>query len=203
MLLGLTGQYCAGKNHIAKFLEARGFEVLDVDKLGHQAIEEERDSIVERFGPGVLRADGTVDRKVLGSMVFGKAEKLAELEGLIHPAANRLTERWIQARNGKNLVVNAALLHRSSVFSLFDCVILVKAALLTRLFRALKRDKLPISTLIERFRSQEHFESQYYANKTDIYIVRNEGSFGLCAAHRARALGRRIDSILTRIGMVR
>ena len=203
MLIGLTGQYCAGKNHIAMLLEERGCEVLDVDKLGHRAIEAARDEIAARFGATVLDADGTVDRKALGKLVFGKAEELAALESIIHPAANRLTERWISERENKNLVINAALLHRSSVFARLDCVILVKAAFLTRLFRALRRDKLSIPVLLERFRSQKHFDSQYYSRKTDIHIVRNKGAFGPCVQLRARALERRIDSILTRIGMVR
>lgn len=203
MLIGLTGQYCAGKNHVAALLAARGFEVLDVDKLGHQAIETERDVIAARFGNDILKPDGSVDRKRLGARVFGRPDELKDLEAIIHPAANRLTERWITERAGANLVINAALLHRSSVFSRLDCVLLIKAAFVTRLLRALRRDKLPLSALITRFRSQADFESQYYEKKTDIHIVRNEGSFGPFAALRARALERRIDSILTRLGMVR
>jgi dephospho-CoA kinase len=203
MLIGLTGRYCAGKNHVAAILAARGFQVLDVDKLGHRAIEEERDAIIARFGTGILRADGAIDRKKLGELVFPNPSELAALEAIVHPAANRLIEQWAAERSGADLVINAALLHRSTLLSRFDCILMVVAPMPTRFLRAMRRDKLPVSAVIKRFRSQKNFETQYCENKTDIYIVRNKGIFGPCAATRSRALERRIDSILTRIGMVR
>ena len=57
-IIGLTGTYCAGKNHVAGLLEKRGLAVLDVDKLGHQAIAEEKEAIVARFGAGILTRRG-------------------------------------------------------------------------------------------------------------------------------------------------
>lgn len=203
MLIGLTGEYCAGKNHVAALLEKRGFQVLDVDKLGHRAIEAERGAIVARFGAGVLKPDGSVDRKALGELAFSRPEALAALEEIVHPAANRLSEEWIAERPGADLVLNAALLHRSSALERCSLVLLVKAPFPVRLFRALRRDRLPLRELLRRFRSQRRFEAQYYRNSADIHIVRNSGSFGPCARHRARALERRIDTLLASIGMVR
>ena len=203
MLIGLTGRYCAGKNHVAKLLEKRGFEVLDVDKLGHRAIEDEREAIIALFGNGILLPDGSIDRKALGDLTFPHPSKLAALESIVHPAANRLTDAWLAERNGEKVVINAALLHRSTAFARCDWVLVVTAPLVTRFLRALKRDKLPFLTVLHRFHSQNNFETQYYENKTDIYIVRNMGSFGPCAERRAQVLERRIDSILARIGMVR
>jgi hypothetical protein len=80
MLIGLTGKYCAGKNHVAALLEARGFEVLDVDKLGHKATEDQKEAIVGLFGPGVLRQDGAVDRRVLGELTFPTRTNLPPLK---------------------------------------------------------------------------------------------------------------------------
>ena len=92
MLIGLTGLYCAGKNYIASILDSRGIPVLDVDKLGHQAIEREKEAIITRFGAIVLGTDGHIDRRALGKQVFGEPEALAALEAIVHPAANALTE---------------------------------------------------------------------------------------------------------------
>lgn len=203
MLIGLTGRYCAGKNHVARLLERRGWEVLDVDKLGHLAVEQARETIAARFGPDILKADGSVDRQKLGSRVFGDRGKLAELEELVHPAANRMTERWIAERPDAMLAVNAALLHRSSVFGRLDAVILVTAPCVVRFARALRRDGISPAALLRRFSSQRGFESQYFRQKADMYIVRNTGAFGPFAAMSERKLERRIDSILARIGMVR
>jgi dephospho-CoA kinase len=209
-IIGLTGMYCAGKNHAAGMLEARGIPVLDVDKLGHRAIELEREAILARFGPSVLAAEtadtntalaSSIDRKKLGALVFGKPTELAALEGIVHPAANRLTDEWIAAQDTPVCVINAALLHRSSAFARLDAIILVKAPLLTRLLRARRRDKLPWGEIIKRFRSQRKFITQYLQKTTDIYIVCNNGISPFGSRLFRRALERRIDMIISRIGM--
>ncbi|GHV38638.1 hypothetical protein AGMMS49546_09390 [Spirochaetia bacterium] len=198
-IIGLTGAYCAGKNHVAKLLEARGFPVLDVDKLGHRAIETEKEAILARFGESVLGADGAVDRRLLGAKVFGRGEELAALEAIVHPAANRMTLEWIEARGERPCVINAALLHRSAALPYLDAIIIVKAPALTRLLRARKRDQLPWIALIKRFGSQRNFTSQYF-DKTldynaDIHIVENRG-------YSQVRLENRIDRILSGQGMV-
>jgi dephospho-CoA kinase len=71
MLIGLTGMYCAGKNHVAAILEQRGLAVLDVDKLGYIAIENKKAAVFARFGEDVKNQDGSVNRRLLGEKVFG------------------------------------------------------------------------------------------------------------------------------------
>ncbi len=66
IVIGLTGRYCAGKNHIASLFESRGFALIDVDKLGHQTLQEARESLAVTFGREILAEDGAVDRKKLG-----------------------------------------------------------------------------------------------------------------------------------------
>lgn len=203
VLIGLTGTYCAGKNYVAALLEERGFLVLDVDKLGHQALEEEKNALAARFGPQVLTPEGSVDRRSLGNLVFGNREGLMDLEKIVHPAANRLTEEWIRSNRDRPLAVNAALLHRSSVFQDLDFIILVQAPWPIRLLRALRRDKLPLFAILKRFNSQRRFKSQYFKKKADIHIVNNRGYFRCRARHDEGAAAQRIDAILAREGMVR
>ncbi|MDR0669555.1 MAG: dephospho-CoA kinase [Treponema sp.] len=204
-IIGLTGTYCAGKNHVAGLLEQRGLPVLDVDRLGHQAIAEEQEAIVARFGAGILGPGGEVDRRRLGARVFGKPEELAALEALVHPAANRLTLRWLEAQGDRPCVINAALLHRSSVFERLDAVILVRAPLLTRLLRARKRDNLSWPAIIRRFRSQRGFFSRYSDKSpgkiADIYVVDNRGYSVFASRPLTNALERRIDEILAKEGI--
>jgi len=202
VLIGLTGQYCAGKNYVAALLEARNIPVLDVDKLGHQALEQERAAITARFGTDILTPDGRIDRKALGSLVFGKPQDLADLETIVHPRANQLTEAWILNQGDKKAVaINAALLHRSVVFPRLRCIILVQAGLVTRLIRAKKRDKLPLLSLLKRFNSQTHFTAQYFQGNADTYIVKNRGVLGICARWHRHQVERRIDAILQREGI--
>ena len=198
-LIGLTGTYCAGKNYVARLLEERGLPVLDVDKLGHEALEAEKTAVMARFGPDILDAEGAVDRRLLGNRVFGRPEELSALEDIVHPAANRLTEAWIVRQNG-TCVINAALLHRSGIFKRLDFIILVRAPFLTRLLRARRRDSLSLSQLIRRFKSQKEFTPQYLTRKADIYTVDNPGYCGFCSSLYRERLGNRLDAILSRKG---
>jgi dephospho-CoA kinase len=202
MIIGLTGTCCAGKNYIAGLLKNRGLPVLDVDKQGHEALETEKKAVLARFGGDILNSDGTVNRKLLGERVFGNPAELAALEGIVHPAVNRLTGQWIEAQNGRPCVINAALLHRSYIFQNLDAVILVEAPFLTRLFRARRRDRLPWAVLLKRFRSQKEFKSQYLSKNTDIYRVENRGYFSFGAGKRQARLEHRIGLILSRLGIL-
>jgi dephospho-CoA kinase len=199
MLIGLTGAYCAGKNHVAALLEARGLPVLDVDKLGYQVLETEREAIFAQFGSDLQKTDGSLDRRLLGQRVFGNPEKLAALEAIVHPPANRLTDEWVAAQNGP-CVINAALLHRSSVFNRLDRIIIVTAPFLTRLLRAKRRDKLSFQAILKRFASQKDFNSQYLSLNAEIYRVENPGLFGCgnsrCGLNAYQKLEIRIDRII-------
>ncbi|MGL4553092.1 MAG: dephospho-CoA kinase, partial [Gemmataceae bacterium] len=87
-VVGLTGSIGAGKSTVAGLLARRGATVVDADALGHQALEELRDEIVARFGPGVLEG-GAVSRARLGQVVFADAARRRELESIVHPHIRR------------------------------------------------------------------------------------------------------------------
>ena len=196
-IIGLTGSYCAGKNHVASILERRLIPVLDVDKLGHKAIETEKERLLERFGKDILGQDGFIDRKRLGNKVFGRQEELRALEEIIHPAANRETLAWINARQETACVINAALLHRSSALEMLDAVIIVEAPFFVRLLRARKRDGLPWTALLKRFKSQRRFNAQFFKGKTDIYRVKNSVCFSFNKDSAEKKLNKRVNEILS------
>jgi len=191
MIIGLTGPYCAGKNHVSAILESRGFPVLDVDKLGYQVLETEKESIFTHFGDDLKKADGSLNRRLLGLRVFGQPEKLAALEAIVHPPANRLTDDWITAQKS-HCVINAALLHRCSAFNKLDKIILVSAPLLTRIFRGKRRDNLPYSQIFKRIASQKDFYTQYLSINAEIYRIENHS----CGSDGSRKLERRIDAFV-------
>ncbi|MDR0997903.1 MAG: dephospho-CoA kinase [Treponema sp.] len=206
-VLGLTGTYCAGKNRVARLIEKRGFPVLDVDKLGHLAIEAEKEAVLARFGADLLGSDGKVNRRALGAKVFGKPGELAALEALVHPMANRMTGEWISRQEGLGAgtcVINAALLHRSSAFPRLEGIILVRAPWFIRLLRAKRRDRLSWGALIRRFRSQKGFEGQYFdknfTGNADIYIIENRGYSVLFSRFFRKKLEHQVDRILSAIG---
>jgi dephospho-CoA kinase len=197
MIIGLTGTYCAGKNHIAGILEKRGLPVLDVDKLGHQVLEAEKELIFTQFGKDIQNPDGSLNRRLLGRLVHGNPEKLKQLEDIVHPGVNHLTDQWINDKNNAACVINAALLHKSSAFKKIDRIILVTAPFFTRFFRAKQRDKLSCKEIFKRFAAQKDFYTQYLSINSnsdcaEIYIVENPGLFKF----NSRKLEIKIDKII-------
>jgi dephospho-CoA kinase len=82
--LGLTGSIATGKSTTAAMFRAHGVPVHDADATVHRLYA---GAAVEPIGaafPGVIR-DGVVDRKALGALVAGKPDRLAALEGIVHP----------------------------------------------------------------------------------------------------------------------
>jgi len=100
MIIGLTGGIASGKSTASKFFAERGAYVIDSDKLGHRAYEPGTEAfakVAATFGADVVGADGRIDRKVLGSKVFGKPEELKKLTDIVWPEIRRLTQLEIQA----------------------------------------------------------------------------------------------------------
>lgn len=107
-LIGLTGGIGSGKSSVSALLAARGAVVVDADAItrdlqrpGTPVFE----AIVERFGHGVVAADGTLDRPALAALVFGDPEALAELNRLVHPAVGVAITEAIAAHAGTEAVV--------------------------------------------------------------------------------------------------
>ena len=87
--LGLTGGIGSGKSTVSARLAAHGAIVIDYDLLAREAVEPGTPAlaaIVERFGDGVIAADGTLDRPALGAVVFGDDAARHDLEAITHPA---------------------------------------------------------------------------------------------------------------------
>lgn len=92
-LIGLTGGSASGKTSVGARLAGLGWGVVDCDKLGHRAYtpgQPAYNSLVKEFGQQIVSADGTVNRKVLGGIVFSDKEKLNQLNSIVWPEIQRL-----------------------------------------------------------------------------------------------------------------
>ena len=116
-VIGITGGVGSGKSRVLAYLEeAYGAVICQMDetarslqKKGTRCFER----IVEVFGHEILDAQGELDRAALGSIVFASEEKLAQLNGIVHPEVIRHVAKDIQSKEaqGRSLyVVEAALL---------------------------------------------------------------------------------------------
>lgn len=198
LILAVTGSMAAGKNYVSSLLEKKGFLAIDADKCVHQAIEEAKNQILEAFLPiakekniQIQNPDGTINRKNLGSILFSDEKLLQKQESIVHPKVNEIFNRFIDENPEKNIVLNATVLYKTPVINRCDAIIFVKAPIITRFFRAKRRDNLPSREIFKRFASQFKIFAKYKFLKSDIYIIWNIG--------KSNKLKKKLDKILKSI----
>ena len=126
LTIGLTGGIGSGKSAVADLLRQLGASIIDADRLGHEAYTPNSEAwrqVVAAFGQEILTAEGEIDRRKLGSIVFGDPEELARLNGIMHPLMARMVEeRQAElATAGESVaVVEAAVLFEAGWDSLVD-----------------------------------------------------------------------------------
>jgi dephospho-CoA kinase len=114
--IGLTGNIATGKSTVLAWLAERGAAVLDADKLAHQAMAPggpAYTAVIEAFGSAIVMADGAIDRKALGAIVFADPARLAQLEALIHPAVFELAQTILAQTTAPVVVIEAIKLLES------------------------------------------------------------------------------------------
>ncbi len=132
--IGLTGPIGCGKSTVAERLVVRGARLIDGDRLARQVTEPGGPAltpIVDRFGPGVLGADGSLDRAALGRLVFADPADLRDLEAITHPLIRPLVVAALEAAEGSSapaVVFEAIRLVEGGYVDLLDEVWLVTCA---------------------------------------------------------------------------
>lgn len=130
-IVGLTGNIATGKSTVLAYLRGKGAQVIDADKLAHQAILPDGPAyaaVVAAFGPEMLRDDGTIDRLQLGRLVFSDPQALQRLEQIVHPAVFALAQQELAASTAPVVVVEAIkLLESGRLLSLCQEVWVVTA----------------------------------------------------------------------------
>ena len=159
-IIGLTGGVASGKSSVARLLEELGMPVIDADQLARDAVlpgSPALDSIALLFGRGVLAADGTLDRKRLGALVFADSVKRRRLEKILHPEIRRLAEEQVAraaAEGHRLLVYMAPLLIEAGAADRVDEIWVVTVRPEIQLERLMARDG------IDREAAQRIIDSQ-------------------------------------------
>jgi dephospho-CoA kinase len=109
IVVGLTGGIGSGKSTVSALLAERGAVIVDADAITRQLQAPGQlvlAAIVERFGPVIVAADGTLDRAALAAIVFDDPAALEELTAIVHPAVGKEIARRLEAeRSGHRVVV--------------------------------------------------------------------------------------------------
>jgi dephospho-CoA kinase len=125
LVIGLTGNIATGKSTVAKMLADLGAHTIDADKVAHQVMRpgtQVHTEIVDTFGSQVLTADGEIDRRHLGRLVFADRKALARLEAIVHPATLEAIERRVAASTADVVVIEAIKLIESGLVDRCDSV---------------------------------------------------------------------------------
>jgi dephospho-CoA kinase len=107
--VGLTGGIGSGKSTVSELLAAHGAVVIDYDVLAREAVEPGSpglEAIAERFGPGVIAPDGSLDRPALAAIVFNDPAALSDLNAITHPAIWQLASAREAAAGPDAIVVH-------------------------------------------------------------------------------------------------
>ena len=125
--VGLTGGIASGKTTVAAMLRARGCHILEADRIAHRLMEpgsHAYEEIVEAFGKGILRTDGSIDRQRLGAIVFADAARRVQLERIVHPLVIVQLDSELARRANEGptsiVIVEAALLVEARYHTLLD-----------------------------------------------------------------------------------
>ena len=126
--VGLTGGIGSGKSTVSRLLSEHGAVVIDYDLLAREVVEPGAPAltaIAERFGSGVIAADGTLDRPALGAIVFAEESARRDLEAITHPAIRDLAARREAEAGGQILVHDNPLLIEMGGHAACDVVVVV------------------------------------------------------------------------------
>ena len=178
----------AGKNAVCRILEERGFIALDADRQVHGAIEKAAPEIIKTFSKEANAQNITltdknerINRRELGRLLFTSKDLLAKQERIVYPVIIEETKRFIQKQQEQkkeaDIILNATVLYKTpELLRLCKYIIYVDAPKITRIVRALKRDRMPLRQILSRFASQKNLFSEYKKTGVPIIKITNAGS---------------------------
>jgi dephospho-CoA kinase len=148
-VIGLTGGIATGKSFVSEYLRELGAEIIDADEIARQVVQPGKSAlreIVTEFGESVLNADGSLNRKKLGELVFSDPVKLDRLNRITHPyilaEIRMLLKKFRTSNTCRMIVLDAPLLFEVGLDSLVDEVWVVAVDYHTQLKRLMNRDNL-------------------------------------------------------------
>jgi len=177
--VALTGGIATGKSYVLEQFRKRGVACLDADALVHgvqAAGTEATAAIAARFGSDVLAADGSVDRRKLGPIVFDDAQARRDLEAIVHPAVYRAIAAGLQGfeRLGDPIaIVDVPLLYETGGEKEFGRVIVTVSPPELQIARLVERG---LTEDAARLRLAAQWPTEKKAARAN-FVIRTDGTF--------------------------
>ena len=174
--IAITGNIGSGKTTVAHLFKILGVPTFSADAAGHKALlrDEVMTALRTTFGDVVFDENGTPNRKKIGEIVFSDADKLQQLNQIVHPVVKNETMKWFEEQTPQTpyVVCEAAVLFEAGFDPLFDKIITVSAPEALRIKRIEARDGIPKQAILQRMKSQ--MDENIKISKSDYCIV-NDG----------------------------
>jgi dephospho-CoA kinase len=178
--VGLTGGIATGKSTVGAMFVELGCHLIESDQITHQLFEPGQAvhaAVVKQFGNRILVPDGTIDRRILGDIVFKDPQARAKLNGLVHPAIIQRQQEWLQEMEAQDphgiAIVDAALMIEVGTYKNYNKVIVVTCSPEMQRERLRARSALSEEEIESRIRSQMPAEEKItYAD----FVIDNSGS---------------------------
>lgn len=157
LVVGVTGGIGSGKSTVCAAFERHGIPTIDTDQVAREVVMPGTDglaAVVAEFGPGVLAADGTLDRPALRRIVFADPERRVVLEALLHPRIRARVREHLAAVATPYCLVGIPLLTERSGHGYLDRVLVVDCPEEIQIARVMSRDKLTASEVAAIMGSQ-------------------------------------------------
>ena len=156
MNIGITGSIACGKSTVSNYLIAKGYTIIDADKIGHVALasNDVKRKLSEKFGDEILE-NNEISREKLGKIVFGNTENLKNLNSIIRPKIKELILKLQEKHKDEDLVfLDIALLYEANFVDLVKKVVVVYVDEEVQLERLMTRNSLTKEEALKRIESQ-------------------------------------------------
>lgn len=159
-IIGLTGGIGTGKSTVSRFLVEMGAVVINTDEVAHEALQSDielQQEIAADFGDQILTAEGRIDRKRLGEIVFTNPYALARLNRIMHPRLYETVQAQLEnyrQQQAEVIILEVPLLIEAGWTSLVDEVWITVAPEATVLKRLQRQVGLSAKQALARIRSQ-------------------------------------------------
>ena len=188
--IGITGSIACGKSTVSDYLIAKGYTIIDADKLGHVALtsDDVKRKLAEKFGDEILE-NNEISREKLGKLVFGNDDNLKILNSIIHPKIKELILKLQEEHKDEDLVfLDIALLYEANFVDLVEKVAVVYVDEDIQLKRLMTRNSLSKGEALKRIESQ--MSPQEKASLGD-FVINN--------SYRKEDTFQQIDEILEKL----
>ncbi len=178
--VGLTGGIGSGKSEVSRRLASYGAVLIDADAVAREVVEPGTPglaAVVAEFGPGVLAADGSLDREAVARLVFADAGMRAKLNAIVHPlVGERMAELERAAPAGAIVVFDVPLIAENGLAGRFDLVVVVDAPEHTQLDRLVRLRGMTKEQAVARLAAQASRDQRLAIVSDGDIVIDNSGS---------------------------